>query len=126
MVKWLRLKPSEHDEQSAFFELVRAQAARDEDYECIYAIPNARKASDLSRIWYWREGLKAGVLDVFNANPRGKYHGLYLEFKRPGENLTDKQIRFADLMQRRLYAVHVVYSASEAWSVNNWYMKLRG
>jgi hypothetical protein len=36
-------------------------------------------------------GLTAGVPDTFLALPRGKYHGFYIEFKKPGEKLSDEQ-----------------------------------
>jgi hypothetical protein len=60
------------------------------------------------------EGLTAGVLDVFVAVPATLWHGLFLEFKRPGGRMTPAQQQFAETAHRNGYATARVQSTEEA------------
>lgn len=53
-------------------------------------------------------GLTAGIPDTFLAIPREPYHGLYIEFKRPGQNLSPAQKKVIPQLQAQGYAVGVV------------------
>ena len=47
-----------------------------------FHIPNERKATVRVMVELERNGLKKGVPDNFIAEPRGEYHGLFIELKR--------------------------------------------
>lgn len=75
--------------------------------EWTHAIPNGFYRSPAARMKAKREGVKAGVLDVFIPAPElrvgtrsGKtnYHGLYIEMKRRGERLREGQTQFMDYL----------------------------
>ncbi|GAB2528266.1 VRR-NUC domain-containing protein [Rufibacter soli] len=53
-------------------------------------------------------GLTAGIPDTYLAVPRGGWHGLYVEFKRPGQNLSDSQKKVIPQLQAQGYRVEVV------------------
>ena len=50
----------------------------------LYATPNAGKRLGKAGALMVAEGLRKGVPDLTLPVPRGGYHGLYIELKRPG------------------------------------------
>ena len=112
----LNQKPSEHDEQAAFFKLDRYAAGADHRLQNIFAIPNAGKRTIGAYLYYQAEGLEPGVPDVCVCWPSGKYHGAYIEFKKPGAKPTARQALWHDRLKAAGYAVAVLYSADSAWS----------
>lgn len=113
---------SEHGHQAALCCWVRlphvqqlAPAARK-----IYAIPNGggRSKGDAAKLK--AEGVTAGIPDLHLPVPLGRYPGLYIEMKKPGEErtarggLSEKQeIKIAELRTSG-YCVVVCYSWQEA------------
>ena len=70
-------------------------------------------------------GLSKGFPDISILEPRGKYHGLYIEMKRKGNSPTDDQIKWLMELRARGYATALCYSADEAIAKIEKYMKLR-
>lgn len=113
---------SEHWHQSTFIAVIRKlphPAGR-----ITFAVPNGFLKSKASRIRAWKEGMVAGVLDVFNPTPCGGYHGHWIEFKIPGNRLSPEQVVFKESMERNGYRVDVVYSWREA--LEKWADYLKG
>ncbi len=64
-----RIKATEHQEQSAFFQYCDLKAIQDRRWNNIFAIPNqGRDRREMGR-YYAREGLRSGVPDIFIAVP---------------------------------------------------------
>lgn len=95
----VRLVPSEHEEQAAFFAWAEIEKARIPELEELFAVPNfsgrlgnvppvaaIRQAELLNA-----EGRKKGVEDVLLLIPRGRYHGWLGETKRV--DATDSDVR---------------------------------
>lgn len=104
---------SEHDEQATLFQFLSYH----QDLEVVFAIPNGgwrnkRNAANLKR-----EGVKAGVWDIFVPIPSGEYHGLFLEMKYGKNKLTDSQKSFGEAVSRRGYKCEVAYSGVEAYKI---------
>ena len=70
-------------------------------------------------------GLSPGFPDISILEPRGKYHGFYIEMKRKGNKATDDQIKWLMELRARGYATALCYSADEAIAKIEKYMKLR-
>lgn len=70
-------------------------------------------------------GLSPGFPDISILEPKGKYHGLYIEMKRKGNKATDDQIKWLMELRARGYATVLCYSADEAISKIQKYMELR-
>ena len=115
-------KATEHQIQAAFFEWVEIQAQTRLIFGNIFAIPNGAYKSYKQALKFKREGLKAGVPDVFCAIPSGPWHGLFIEFKKPGGKLSPQQRTWADRLACTGYIFEVVYSADEAVQVVNRYL----
>ncbi len=71
----------EDDHQAAFFSWLHSQYP--EIYKVTFAIPNGGKRNPVEAARLKKQGVKAGVSDIFVAYPENPYHGLWIELKRP-------------------------------------------
>ena len=94
--------PSESVEQLKLVNLLRWQYPD----VLFHSIPNGAKVHPATAARLKAEGMTAGVSDLFFAEPRGKYHGLYLEMKRKkGNSMSPKQHEWFAQASVRGYAV---------------------
>ena len=111
-------KTSEHSHQAAFFCWAQQQDCK--PLEFMHAIPNGGLRNKVQASHLKAEGVRPGVPDVCLPYPCGQYHGLYLEFKKPGHEgrkdggLSKHQIRYRDFLKSCNYAHKVVYSWLQA------------
>jgi hypothetical protein len=114
---------TESAQQSAFFCWCAMQARTDPRFKWVFAIPNGglrdkREASNLVK-----QGVRCGVPDVFIPIPCGQYHGMFIEFKKPGiENHRDgglkpDQVLYRDFLLSQNYGHFVAYSYLSAIEV---------
>lgn len=75
--------------------------------EIIYS--NANEAT-YNRADLRRMGVLPGVPDITIAIPSGRFHGLYIEFKRPGKKASKNQIEVMEKLERKGYKCHVCHS----------------
>lgn len=75
--------PSEHAEQAALFKHIRLLEAQYPILKDVYAVPNAEQ-SKAQAGKKWAEGMRPGPPDINVDVPNDPYHGLRIEFKRPG------------------------------------------
>ncbi len=61
------------------------------DERLLMAFPLQGKRTKANGARMKAEGMRAGTPDMFLAVPRGKYHGLWIELKRPSGRLTPNQ-----------------------------------
>ena len=69
-------------------------------------------------------GLSPGFPDVSILEPKGKYHGFYIEMKRVGNKLTSDQRMWLDELRARGYATALCYSADDAIKLIKKYMRI--
>ena len=72
------------------------------------------------------EGMKAGIFDLFWPVPSGKWHGLYIEMKKPNGKLTDLQKEFLEFGERQGYCMRVAFDPQEAMKIIKQYYGLTG
>jgi len=118
-------QPTEHQIQSAFFDRVRANFGRYPDLAYMRAIPNGGHRSKAVAGKLKAEGVAPGILDVVLPTKSGPYSGLWLEFKRPKEKMTEAQRDYANYLTRQKYYVHTVYSDEEAWRITMDYLSMK-
>lgn len=53
----------------------------------LFHIPNGGKRSPREAMKFKSMGVVKGIPDLFFAWPNGKYHGLFIEVKKPGEKV---------------------------------------
>jgi hypothetical protein len=73
-----------------------------------HSVPNGERRDPITAARLKVTGVKSGVADTFLPEPRGIYHGLYIELKTPTGRLSDKQKEFIAAMRKRGYCVVVL------------------
>lgn len=116
-----KLLPTEHQIQSAYFDWVRMTYP---DTKLIYAVPNGANKSPAQRMKFKREGLTPGIPDVNIDHPRGRYHGMRIEFKRPGERASPDQLEALQQLKEAGYHAFLCSSAEVAINETEKYLAL--
>ena len=70
------------------------------------------------------QGVKAGFPDVAIYEPRGKYHGLFIELKRDGAKPRPNQVEWLKSLKKRGYFVEHTDSLDEFIEIVDNYLKL--
>ncbi|TXH13975.1 MAG: hypothetical protein E6R03_10390 [Hyphomicrobiaceae bacterium] len=70
-----------------------------------------------------KEGVRAGVSDLFLAVPRGKWHGAFIEMKTESGVVSDAQSEFIVSALNQGYAIAVCRSFNSAISTISDYLK---
>lgn len=83
----------------------------------IFSIPNGAHKSMMARMKFKREGLLAGVPDLFIAEPNAKYHGLFIEMKDGYNKPSDAQLIIMKALIFKGYACVVCYTLDEFMKV---------
>lgn len=109
--------PSEHASQAAFFAwwVLYAPTVGVPERLC-FAVPNGGKRHIAVAAKLKAEGARAGVVDVFLDVPAAGFHGLRLEFKKPGKKVRPGSEQEAWIFDARRmgYNVLVVWTTEEA------------
>lgn len=116
---------SEHDTQSAFFAMLKAH---ENEHPCLglaFAIPNGGKRDPVTAARLKREGVKAGVPDVFLPVPSGEYAGLWIEFKFGRNKPEPEQLAWMGQLERQGYETAICYSWQDAFDKVMAYLSLR-
>jgi len=118
--------PSHHedDEQQALFDWALFQPKLDN----MFAIPNGGKRNKREAARLRRQGVKAGVYDIFLPYPTGKYPGLFIEMKRRkvdgSSSISPKQRLFGMDMEKQGYKCVICYGADQAIKVIKEYVEI--
>lgn len=75
---------TEHDHQVTLFQWAFLMRHAHPELALMFAIPNGGRRDKAVAAKLKAEGVRAGVPDIFLPVPRGAYHGLFIELKRPG------------------------------------------
>lgn len=110
-VKWFRYQYSEYK-------------------DLLFAIPNGLPIFDKElRVKIYnrlnREGLKAGVPDLFLAVPKGVYHGAFIEIKYDSDRLRKVQADMIRELESENYKCIIVRSLEEFIDEINEYMRIK-
>jgi len=109
----MKLKPTEHQEQTAVLQWAEYYAAKWPELKLLFAIPNGGARHVITAKKLKAEGVKAGVPDLFLPAARGNYHGLFIEMKvRPNKPSIRQSVWIAALGEQG-YKVEICYSAEE-------------
>lgn len=102
---------SEHVEQAKLVGMIRASFPG----ALVFAVPNGGLRDRRVAARLKAEGVLAGVPDLVVAEPRGRWHGLFVEVKKPGVGrLSDAQRRRIVELDERGYATLVADRGAEA------------
>jgi hypothetical protein len=80
----------------------------------VFAVPNGGSRHKAEAVALKKQGVTAGVPDVFCALPNQLYSGLFIEFKYGKNKLTKLQQEFIIRLRQAGYCAEVCYSFEEA------------
>lgn len=112
--------PTEHQEQRAVFAWAALAARKCPDLDLLFAIPNGARTSMGTAVKLKREGLRAGVPDMFLPVLRGigigqLELGLFVELKRTrGGRVSAEQLEWHERLRDNGYCVVVARGAEQA------------
>lgn len=102
---------SEHLEQAALIEWTEYKG---HPYNLIFAIPNGGFRNKRTAAILKKEGVKAGVPDLFLPVAASGFNGLFIEMKYGRNNPTDNQNKKMQEFRTQGYACQVCWSWHEA------------
>jgi hypothetical protein len=82
--------------------------------DLLFAIPNGGHRNKFTAVTLKKEGVTAGIPDMFLAYPRGEYHGLFIEMKFGKNKPTKMQAYYLDRFSKLGYMCIVCYDAEQA------------
>lgn len=103
---------SESAIQSAYLQWLSLQYPK--CFKVTFSIPNGGKRDLRFAKRLQREGMRAGIPDLFMAYPSKDYHGLFIEFKKKGGRLSKEQAAKIEEFSNVGYKVIVCYSLEAA------------
>lgn len=100
--------PREGEEQATLFNWAAMQTYHYPELKLMFHIPNGGKRSKTEAARFQKEGVKAGVPDIFLPVARGGYHGLFIELKRlSNSRVTTAQNEWTAELREQGYAAEV-------------------
>jgi hypothetical protein len=108
--------------QQSLIQWCRWQKTKFPELQLIHAVPNGgfRHPKEAARLI--REGVLAGIPDLFLPVARQSYYGLYLETKAPQGKLSPAQIKMHTLLKAQNYAVLTFYSLDQGVQILTSYL----
>ena len=112
---------TEHQEQIAVITWFRLQYKQYASY--LFAIPNGGVRNIGTAVKLKKEGVLAGVPDLFLMIPKNGFHGLWIEMKVKGGRISDSQKQFMGAATLMGYPAIVCYGFDEAKNAINDYLQ---
>ena len=116
---------SEAQEQVLLFQWAKLQENVYPELKLLFHIPNGGKRNLKEAMNLKRQGVKAGVLDIFLPVARKDKHGLWIEMKYGKNRLQPVQRKWYWALIDQGYEVEVCYSADEAIAVIKEYLGVK-
>ena len=105
---------AESDHQQALFQWAKLMQAQYPELSLLHAIGNGGKRNLIEAVRMKREGVLAGVSDIFLPVSRGGFHGLYIELKVGKGKASDSQEWWIAETTKQGYYSTVCYGWVEA------------
>jgi len=108
------MKNEEAIEQQTLFQWAALASTNRPELKLLHHIPNGGKRNIVTAVKLKREGVKAGVPDIFLPVPRGSKHGLYIEMKAEKGRLSENQKWWLKELKKQGYETAVCFGWEEA------------
>lgn len=115
-------KTTEADEQKALMQWAKWQEGRYPELKLLYHCPNGGTRNKLEAANLKRQGVKAGVPDLFLPVARNGKYGMFIEMKVGRNKCTDNQKKWIRNLLEQGYEVKVCYSCEEAIQIIKRYL----
>lgn len=105
---------TEAGQQEALFDWMRIRSGRLPELDLAFHIPNGGKRNASEAAHLKRQGVKAGVPDIFLPVARGGSHGLFIEMKYGKNKTTQNQKEWLRALEEQGYQTEVCYGWEQA------------
>lgn len=102
-----KIRSSEHEEQVALFGWAAFASVRWPELALLHAVPNGGHRNKVVAARLKGEGVKRGVPDICLPVARGGFHGLYVELKAVGGQLSSEQKAWITALRAQGYCAEV-------------------
>ena len=116
---------SEAQEQVLLFQWAKMQENVYPELKLLFHIPNGGKRNLKEAMNLKRQGVKAGVLDIFLPVARKDKHGLWIEMKYGKNKCTIEQVKWLAWLYNQGYMCKVCWSSEEAIAVIKEYLGVK-
>jgi hypothetical protein len=122
---------TEHAHQAAYFCWLQQNRYLHAGFEFAHSIPNGGLRDKITASRLKAEGARAGAPDVAIPIPCGQYHGMFIEFKKPGQEtlknggLKPEQLKYRDYLISQNYFHFIAYSYLTAIEQTLYYLSLK-
>ena len=117
----------EHDAQCLVVEWARLNEGKWPELKLLFAVPNGARVAMRTAVKLKREGMKAGVPDLWlpmrSSGLLGDKSGLVIEMKAPKGRLSKEQDDWLFSLEMQGWTTAVCYSAEEAIAALTEYLK---
>lgn len=118
------MQPSEAHEQMALFQWAEWSVGKYPELALMFHIPNGGSRNVKEAANLKRQGVKAGVPDVFLPVARGNFHGLFIELKRAnGGRVSVDQKKMLIALRDQGYEAVVCHGFEDAANVIQNYLE---
>lgn len=116
MIKTKELKIKEKTEAQEQSALIKHCDILGFPYSLLFHIPNGGSRNMIEAVNLKRQGVKAGVPDLFLPYASKGYHGLFIEMKalRKGAKTSEEQDAWLSILENNGYKCNVCYGEKEA------------
>ena len=101
-------------EQTTLLEWAMMQRGKYPELQLLFHIPNGGSRNRLEAINLKKQGVKAGVPDLFLPVARGGKHGLFIELKYGKNKTSENQDKWLSELERQGYKTAVCYGCEAA------------
>ena len=110
------VKHTQHEakEQEAVFYWAKLQVCVWPELELMFAVPNGGSRHALEAVNLKRQGVRAGVPDIFLPAGKKGFNGLFIEMKSEKGRVSEHQAWYIQKLREQWYKVEVCYSAESA------------
>lgn len=109
--------PTELEIQIQVFQWAEWQCGKWPELRLLNASLNGLRTSKAQAGKAKAAGMKRGYPDIFLPAPRGEFHGLFIELKRPGESPREEQMSWLRALRSQGYAATWAVGFDETISV---------
>ena len=119
--RWIAI--SEAQEQTNLMDWVRLSEGRYTELKLLFHVPNGGSRNKAEAAHLKKQGVKAGVPDLFLPVARGGYHGLFIEMKAANGHLMENQKTWIRKLRKQGYYAVVAWGFENAKEIIEEYLK---
>lgn len=117
---------TEHAHQVAVFAWAALNFGKYPELRMMFAIPNGGLRDKITAANLKAEGVRPHVPDIFLPVPRGSWHGLFIEMKKPKGQIEPGQLQYIEKLHQLGFGACICFGWEKATETILSYLNYRG